>query len=1259
MSKRPTSSRLAVATLIATLIAPVGPAALPATAIAATSQFVSRNGQELVLNGQTFRFSGVNMFNANSDGYCGQAYTDQQLADAFTEIGQSDDVVVRAWFYQPLAASKAPGTTREWTGTRDWARFDRMLQIASTQNVKVIPVLTDHGGECGDFGTTGVKTAEFYQTGYTVANPDELARYEHWVSYRDWAQEVVERYRDDPTVLFWQLINEAEVNPNYPGPWAQDMSDLVRSIDANHLISLGTIGTGQCGAGSSDEYQRIHDLPNIDLCEYHDYDQTADMPGDEFNGLTSRIDRCRALNKPLFVGEVGINPANVGGTFEARAAKFRSKILRQEAEGIVGHLAWAYMRSGSTIDNFDIGPGDPALTVLREAPAFVVNATNDVDDGTCDATHCSLREAILAVNGNPGLDTVAFNFRQTSEPPPKISLQSPLASVDQPTVVDGTTEPFYGIVQLDGSSIRNADGLVVAGGGSRIQGLAIGGFGGFERAAIVLGGSGHSRVVGNAIGLDATLSGITPNRLGVFVLSPENVIGASSTPNVIAGNTDHGIKVGRAETPTLDTHGNVIQSNIIGYSPGAHGDQINPAPNAFDGIELNSTTGTLIGGTAWDEGNTISGNGRVGVSVTSPANTIEGNRIGTDTTGTVAVPNRIGISVSLAADNVIGGSDPGAGNVLSGNTDYGIQIDGPDTRDTHVYGNVIGTDLVGMTAVPNGIAGVLLTGTGSLVGNGDPSARNVISGNGYAGIWFGANSIGNSVETNLIGVAADGTTPLANGNGIISNDSNNQGNRVGANGSGGNTIAHNAGLGIGVRPSTTTMVIAGNRIFSNGGLGIDLGMDGSTPNDVDDADNGPNHLQNSPVIRAESSATATTIRGSVDGAPGTTDFVIDFFDNGTCDPSGFGEGETFLGEIQVAATAAGDASFTFDPATVVPGTVLPVGHFVTATAAKHVPSISNETSEFSACAEVTPPTDTVPPVVTGSPDRAPNASGWYAAPVTVTWTSTDPAPSSGTPSTVPPTNASTEGASVRYVSPQSCDPAGNCATGEIRLSIDTIKPVVTAPVPTVLVGTPMGATSASVSLDWSGSGDATSGVARYDVLMENNGACCTTVASSTATSAAVSGLVIGRSYRFKIVATDHAGNVQTGAFGPTIKVTAVDDQPKNGPVAYAPNGAWTASKVNSAYSGTLTSTSTVGATATLAFQGQQVAFVAQTTATAGNVRISIDGVLAASLSLRSPAPGVPRQVVFVKTFTVSGKHSIRIEAAGGGPINLDAFLIVK
>jgi hypothetical protein len=90
------------------------------------------------------------------------------------------------------------------------------------------------------------------------------------------------------------------------------------------------------------------------------------MPGDRINGLATRIRQCNELNKPLFIGEAGIRPSDVGG-LQSRANLYAAKLSEQLERGIVGYLVWHWRdaaHGGSDTDGFSIGPKDPTLTVL-------------------------------------------------------------------------------------------------------------------------------------------------------------------------------------------------------------------------------------------------------------------------------------------------------------------------------------------------------------------------------------------------------------------------------------------------------------------------------------------------------------------------------------------------------------------------------------------------------------------------------------------------------------------------------------------------------------------------------------------------------------------------------------------------------------------------------------------------------------------------------------------------------------------------------
>jgi hypothetical protein len=192
---------------------------------------------------------------------------------------------------------------------------------------------------------------------------------------------------------------------------------------------------------------------------------------------------------------------------------------------------------------------------------------------------------------------------------------------------------------------------------------------------------------------------------------------------------------------------------------------------------------------------------------------------------------------------------------------------------------------------------------------------------------------------NYIGVAADGATPLGNsGYGVIASISGKL--QVGGRAAGeGNVIANNAKAGVAVTGSASGVVIAGNAIFANGGLPIDLGVDGPTPNDSLDADTGPNTLQNFPVLAPPSRfPTGTRVSGVLPSTPGVT-FTIDFYDNGP-------GGQSYLGSTMVLTDAVGNGSFDVTLAT----PVTP-GHTISATAT------GGSTSEFSAGVVVPLPGD--------------------------------------------------------------------------------------------------------------------------------------------------------------------------------------------------------------------------------------------------------------------------------------------------------------
>jgi parallel beta-helix repeat protein len=561
----------------------------------------------------------------------------------------------------------------------------------------------------------------------------------------------------------------------------------------------------------------------------------------------------------------------------------------------------------------------------RALPAvFTVVNTNDSGPG-------SLRQVILDANAAPGADTIAFAIPGTGLH--SIQPQSALPKVTGPVVIDGYTQPGSrpntngpGLdinavltVQVDGIQAlgHGISGLILTAGGSTVRGLSIVNF---RANAMDLFGGGDV-IEGNNIQGGVGVQTGTGNRVGGTDPAARNVISSLtffSDDNLFVGNL----------------------AGSVGVA-GAH---------------------NRIGGTTPAERNVIAG-GRPALDIGGGNNVVQGNYIGTDVTGTRAagITRRAGIFLEYTATgNLIGGTGPGEGNVISG-CERGVYVTGSGNV---IQGNLIGTNAAGTAPLGNAGEGVLITAypeaaTNNLIGGTAPGARNVIAANG-SGVTIQA--AGNRVQGNLIGVLADGHTPAGNAvDGVNLTGIPAQNNLIGGTEPGaGNVIAYTTGIrgypsadGAGVVVAAVQgyvprgNAILGNAIFANAGLGIELTNDpnvrGVTPNDPRDPDDGANNLQNFPVLQsATSGGGTTTVKGTLNSTPGRA-FRVEFFASPSADPSGYGEGARFLGTATVTTNATGTASFTARlPVAVAAGQV------VTATATDP----ANNTSEFSKAVRV-------------------------------------------------------------------------------------------------------------------------------------------------------------------------------------------------------------------------------------------------------------------------------------------------------------------
>jgi hypothetical protein len=430
---------------------------------------------------------------------------------------------------------------------------------------------------------------------------------------------------------------------------------------------------------------------------------------------------------------------------------------------------------------------------------------------------------------------------------------------------------------------------------------------------VVNEGSWNNQFLGNLMGTDITgtqdLGAVQYDGMSI-IDSPDNVVGGAvpGARNVISGNGDYGVSVWYAASTGNQILGNHIGTDITGTEAlgnVAHGIYVQNAPgNTFGGISEGA--GNLISGNG--------AHGIDILNPQSTGNQILGNLIGTDVTGTSALGNlAAGVRIrASASSNVIGGTTSAARNVISANATFGVVLVS-GASNNQIVGNRIGTDAAGTSALSNGFSGVIVQDApDNIIGGSEAGAGNLISGNGEAGVYvINPASTGNSVTGNQIGTDVEGNPILGNGAagvGIWYCSGTTVG---GTSAEAANVIAGNArGVAVGGDSTTMDNSILGNSIFDNLELGIDLDPpDGITPNDPMDADTGPNGLQNFPYLTSVSaSPTGVTIQGGLN-SQATGRYRVEFFTSSVCDDSGYGEAERYLGFTEVITDFSGSGSF--------------------------------------------------------------------------------------------------------------------------------------------------------------------------------------------------------------------------------------------------------------------------------------------------------------------------------------------------------------
>jgi CSLREA domain-containing protein len=474
---------------------------------------------------------------------------------------------------------------------------------------------------------------------------------------------------------------------------------------------------------------------------------------------------------------------------------------------------------------------------------YTVNSTADlpdinINDNVCiDASgNCTLRAAIQNANKTTNKDTIEFNI--SGNAPFTIAVTDVMQPIQQPVIIDGRTQLNYinsPIIEIDGSSLPvGYNGLQLIGNsaGSEIYALSVGGFKRLEVTPFSFGFGVFSNTGGhmfqsNYIGIKPDGTTINSNTGGglYFNNTGGNQIGGTqpNQGNVISGNGVGGLTFQGSASNSAATN-NLVQGNLIGTDATGtlnKGNRFNvqfiDAPNNILGGNSAAARNIISGSNASDD-NTV-GTGIAITGTESYGNTIIGNYIGTDITGTQALPNiRGGVLVLFGANNNnIGTDNAGEGNLISGNGQSGIYLQGGTSTpvvSNSIKGNYIGVNAAGTSALPNQIGVSLLFGVNNnnTIGGTTADSKNVISGNSSGGIAILSGN-NNQILGNYIGTNAQGTAAISNNIGVSLQAANNS---VGGQATGSRNIISGNATGIEISQSASSgSAVIGNYIGLN------------------------------------------------------------------------------------------------------------------------------------------------------------------------------------------------------------------------------------------------------------------------------------------------------------------------------------------------------------------------------------------------------------------------------------------------------------
>jgi mannan endo-1,4-beta-mannosidase len=358
---------------IAASILLLGAAILFATQLRDTTSparrgFVTARGSRFFVDGRPFRFVGANVSIMYRD------EDRERMPETLREASRDGVRVVRVWaFGEGGEGDVGPvgGDRNDWPRTHPFrlkpgvwnedafVHLDKVLAEAARNNLRVQLCLTnwwrDTGGVTQYLRWAGVMDAADDRQPFGINVERAILFYTNETTrrlYREHLEKLITRrntvtgvvYRDDPTIMGWELMNEAQAPTRRWAErkaWVAEMSAFIKSLDPNHLVTPGT--WGYRNSWERRAWLDEHRLPAVDYCDVHNYprddlDSFVDSPRALQEFINNRAAASYSVGKPLVMGEFGMGPE--GYKDVSQAEWFRAYIEAAARSGIAGAMYW-------------------------------------------------------------------------------------------------------------------------------------------------------------------------------------------------------------------------------------------------------------------------------------------------------------------------------------------------------------------------------------------------------------------------------------------------------------------------------------------------------------------------------------------------------------------------------------------------------------------------------------------------------------------------------------------------------------------------------------------------------------------------------------------------------------------------------------------------------------------------------------------------------------------------------------------------------